>query len=137
MFNTELEKSYWLKIFNKVKKNELDSWAYTWNLCLWYYGKLVVTPKFNLVKNIGYGKNATRTYVKGNNLSYKVKKLKKPYEIETQKFINNLADSYVFKNHLRGKNFLWPYRFFYFIKILLINPQFLIFKFNKLLNHEK
>ena len=137
LFNTELEKSYWLKIFNKVKKNELDSWAYTWNLCLWYYGKLVVTPKFNLVKNIGYGKNATRTYVKGNNLSYKVKKLKKPYEIETQKFINNLADSYVFKNHLRGKNFLWPYRFFYFIKILLINPQFLIFKFNKLLNHEK
>jgi hypothetical protein len=133
LFNTEIEKNYWLKIFNNVKENKIDSWAYPWNLCLWYHGKLVVIPKFNLVKNIWYGKNATRTYLKTDNLTYKVKKMKKPYNHEYGKFINQQADNYVFKNHFKGKNYLWPYRLFYIIKIILTNPRFFMFKFNQIL----
>ena len=47
---------------NKIYKNKIDSWAYPWNLCLWYNKMLVLTPKFNLVENIGAWK-VSNTYI--------------------------------------------------------------------------
>ena len=111
-----------------VSKNQIDSWAYPWNLCLWYKKKIIVTPKFNLVKNIGYGKSATHTFNKNENISYSIKKLKKPYKFTKNMKINSFADDYVFKNHLKGFNFLWPNRLFFLIKTVLTNPYFVIFK---------
>jgi len=111
-----------------VSKNQIDSWAYPWNLCLWYKKKIIITPKFNLVKNIGYGKSATHTFNKNENLIYSIKKLKKPYIFPKNMKINSFADDYVFKNHLKGLNFLWPNRLFFLIKTVLTNPYFVIFK---------
>ncbi len=133
VFNSDLEKKYWLKIFKNVKKNKIDSWAYPWNLCLWYHNKIIVTPKSNLVRNIGFSKDATHTYLKSDNVSYQVKKLKKPYIKELNYKINQQADNYVFKNHFKGQNYLWPYRFIYIINLLITNPQFLIFRIFRLL----
>ena len=33
---------------------EINSWAYSNQLCNWYYGRLTVTPNENLVKNFGF-----------------------------------------------------------------------------------
>ena len=133
IFNSKLEKKYWIKIFDNVKENNINSWAYPWNLCLWYHKKIVLTPKFNLVSNIGISKDATHTYFKNDNVSYQVKKLKKPYIKHTSMQINDMADNYVFKNHLKGQNYLWPYRLLYIINLFIHNPQFLIMKISKFL----
>ena len=85
-------------LFNNVLENKIDSWAYLWNLCLWYNGKVVLTPKYNLVKNIGYGNSATHTFVKGDNLNYKTTKLNFPYLPPINDKINIIADNYVFYN---------------------------------------
>ncbi len=134
LFNLSLEKRYWTKIFNNSYKNKIDSWAYPWNLCLWYNKMLVLTPKFNLVENIGAGKSATHTYIKSDNVNYKVKLLKKPYKNTELIKINIKADNYVFYNHFRAKNYLWPYRLNYILKLLIFNPGFILFKLRKFLN---
>ena len=135
IFNSELEKKYWIKIFDNVQKNNINSWAYPWNLCLWYHKKIVLTPKFNLVNNIGITKDATHTYYKNDNVNYKIKKLKKPYIKHTSMQINEKADNFVFKNHLKGRNYLWPYRLFYIINLVFHNPRFIIMKISKILKN--
>ena len=64
---------------------KIDSWAYPWNLCLWFNNKLVLTPKYNLVKNIGYGNSATTTFLKNKNLIYKTRKLREALCISNKK----------------------------------------------------
>ena len=49
--------------------------------------------------------------------------------------INDVADNYVFKNHLKGQNYLWPYRLLYIINLFIHNPQFLIMKISKFLTN--
>ena len=133
LFKNNIEKRYWAKIFNKVFNNKIDSWAYPWTLCLWKCNKLIITPKVNLVTNIGFDTEATRTYNIGEKFDYNVSKLSKPY-IEPLKIeVNNDADKYVFKNHFKGKNFLWPYRIYYILKFFLTSPMNFFRKLTKLI----
>ena len=134
IFNIKNESLYWNKIFNNVFEGKIDSWAYPWNLCLWYNNKTVLTPKCNLVKNIGFGNSATHTFIKSDNLNYNTAKLSFPYKAPVNDKINIIADNYVFYNHFNGMNYLWPYRLFYILKIILINPSFVSFKLKKYFN---
>ena len=134
LFNLKHEILYWKKIFNNVSKNKIDSWAYPWNLCLWYNNKIVLTPKYNLVKNVGYGNSATHTFVNSHNLNYSTTKLNFPYKSPQINKVNMEADNYVFYNHFQGVNYLWPYRMIYVLKLILNNPRFVIFKLKKYFN---
>jgi len=58
---SRLERKYWEDIFEKTYAGKLDSWAYRWTLSCWRHGMLTVTPKTNLVRNIGSGEGATHT----------------------------------------------------------------------------
>ena len=40
---------------------QIDTWDYPWTASVWYQGGLTVTPNVNLVKNIGFGPDATHT----------------------------------------------------------------------------
>ena len=76
-----------------------------------------------MVKNIGFGANSTHSILSDKKINYLNKsKLKKdilhPKLIKT----NNNADKYVFDQHFRGKNYIWPYRLFYIVKIIVLNP---------------
>jgi hypothetical protein len=52
-FDTEEERSYWLWIFRKMAKGEIDTWDYQWQFSIWRAGGLSVIPNANLVSNIG------------------------------------------------------------------------------------
>lgn len=52
---------YWTKRFEMVHSNEVDSWAYVWTFSCWCQSGLTILPNINLVSNIGFGKDATRT----------------------------------------------------------------------------
>lgn len=120
----KVERKYWENIFNKVYKDEVDSWAYPWTASVWYNGGLTATPNVNLVSNIGFSEDASHTLSKDNKFS------KLP--VESLKIIKHVkktdrnidADLWVFNNHYEGKYLRFPYNILlirilrYFLSIL-------------------
>ena len=58
---------YWMKNFEFVRSGALDTWDYQWFYCVWINNGLVIRPNINLIKNIGFGADATHT-LKSNKL---------------------------------------------------------------------
>ena len=52
---------YWISIFDMISSGALDSWAYFWIYHQFLYRKKNIISSINLVKNIGFGDNATHT----------------------------------------------------------------------------
>lgn len=52
---------YWLKIFSNLARGQIDTWDYQWILTLWRNQAFCIRPTANLVKNIGFGPQATHT----------------------------------------------------------------------------
>ena len=57
-----IERKYWEKIFNRMYRNEIDTWDYPWTASVWFHAGLTATPNVNLVSNIGFGPDATHTF---------------------------------------------------------------------------
>ena len=92
------ESRYWLDIFDRVYSKKIDSWAYPWLASSWYFGGNTITPNINLVKNMGFGSNATNTQNK-NGLEELCTSILPPMIIHPLSLEpNNVADKYVFKN---------------------------------------
>lgn len=64
LFNTSREKKYWYNIFDKTFKGRVDTWDFQWNYSVWRNRGLAVYPFTNLIKNIGFGLDATHTIVR-------------------------------------------------------------------------
>lgn len=56
-----VERKYWMQIFDRMYRHEIDTWDYPWMASVWYRGGLTATPNVNLVTNIGFGPDATHT----------------------------------------------------------------------------
>lgn len=53
---------YWERIFKSVIEGKINNiWSYQWTFACWVQGSLSITPKVNLVSNIGFGTDATNT----------------------------------------------------------------------------
>ena len=52
---------YWTMIFDKTFNNEIDTWDYQWTFACWANDSPCIIPASNMVKNIGYGEDATHT----------------------------------------------------------------------------
>lgn len=50
---------YWLKIFDKVYNDQVNTWDYQWTYSIWKNNGLTILPQQNLVKNIGFGESFT------------------------------------------------------------------------------
>ena len=129
LHKNRIERRYWEKIINKVKKEKIDSWAYVWTYSMWLYKGIAIIPKKNLIKNIGFDIYATNSikeetkHLKSHSLNFKTQ-LKKP-----KKFIPLIQnDDYVFNNHFQGKNYLWPWIIFKILKLGLYNPKIFVKK---------
>jgi len=64
IFNkSELKKR--TSIFDRVKKNGIDTWDYQWSFTLYKNSQYTVIPKNNFILNLGFGEDSTHT--KGKN----------------------------------------------------------------------
>jgi hypothetical protein len=54
-------KKYWQNVFEEMKQQKIDTWDYQWTFSLWGNRQLTVLPNTNLIKNIGFGADATHT----------------------------------------------------------------------------
>lgn len=52
---------YWRWKFDQVHSGEIDAWAYVWRFSCWMHEGLTAVPRKNLIRNIGFGAEATRT----------------------------------------------------------------------------
>ena len=55
------EVRYWRQILDKVHAGGIDTWDYQLNFTVWAQRMLTILPQKNLVKNIGFGIDATHT----------------------------------------------------------------------------
>ena len=62
------ERRYWNRALESVFLGELDTWDYQWALACWIQNGLAITPRVNLVSNLGFRADATHT-TQGSGLS--------------------------------------------------------------------
>jgi hypothetical protein len=107
-----LERRYWSKIFERVRVEQIDSWAYPWTASVWYHGGLTATPNVNLVSNIGFGPDSTHTASANSPLAgmgtASLGTLQHPATV-TQDVD---ADRYVFDHTFGGRLMRFPYSLF-------------------------
>ncbi len=60
-FPKMIERYYWKSIFQYVYEGNVDSWGYRWVYSIWANSGLSIAPARNLVRNIGFGADATHT----------------------------------------------------------------------------
>ncbi|BDQ03134.1 hypothetical protein [Ignavibacterium sp.] len=63
------EKKYWLRKFELVYNNQVDTWDYQWLYTIWKNKALCITPVKNLATNIGFRDDATHTVNKNSKLA--------------------------------------------------------------------
>ena len=61
-FSNKKTRDYWVSVFRKMKAGKSDTWDYQWTFCLWVKNYLTIIPNKNLIKNIGFGADATHTF---------------------------------------------------------------------------
>jgi hypothetical protein len=67
--NQSKEKKYWLRKFELVYNNQVDTWDYQWLYTIWKNRGLCITPAKNLATNIGFGEDATHTVNRNSKLA--------------------------------------------------------------------
>ncbi len=98
-------RSYWEEIFDRMYREEIDSWAYSWKASAWYHGGLTATPNVNLVSNIGFGPEATHTQVESPVSRLQVASLGPivhPERVEVHKKADNFTYWFAFKGRRQG-----------------------------------
>lgn len=101
-----LERRYWAAIFDRMKRNEIDTWDYPWTASVWHQGGLTATPNVNLVTNIGFGPDGTHTVTESDQEGMPVAPLgplTHPSVIKQDK----PADRYVFDHVFGGIHQRW------------------------------
>lgn len=90
---------FWQEIFCKMNQKKIDTWDYQWQYAIWNNNGVAIVPDRNLIRNLGFGADATHTteeHAYGNLKTYEMGEIKHPSVIE----INKEADAALFKlNH--------------------------------------
>jgi len=61
LFNNKKTVEYWVKTFQTMKKQLINTWDYQWTFTLWNAKQLTILPNVNLIENVGFGADATHT----------------------------------------------------------------------------
>lgn len=89
------EQKYWIDIFERVFKGDIDTWDYQWMYACWCQSSLSILPESNLVSNIGFGADGTHT--SNDNLKSRLP-ISDIWEIKHPPFVtrHKRADTYTF-----------------------------------------
>lgn len=95
--------AYWQCVFQKIYDGEINTWDYQLTFASWFENKLNILPNVNLVKNIGFGNNATHTRDSNNKFSNMNIEAYCNEIIPSKKAINYSADQFTYYNALNPK----------------------------------
>ncbi len=91
------EKKYWTKFFEKINSGKLEHWDIKWIFAIWNNNGISITPNVNLVKNVGFGYDATHTFKHDDMMvvnTDEIGEIIPPSSIT----VNREADAYLFKH---------------------------------------
>ena len=98
VFKDPFEKQHWSNTLDSQYAGEIDTWDFPWAYALWANQGLSILPEVNLVKNIGFGPDATHTTDAESRLSElpvgSVTELQHPGRLS----VNEEADRYTWEN---------------------------------------
>lgn len=98
-FESSIERTYWERNFDATYNGQIDTWAYPFAAHQWRAGGLTATPNVNLVKNLGFGPDATHT--KGEDASPSIGNLGEIVH-PTHIVRDSAADRHTFRHHYLG-----------------------------------
>ncbi|MFA6476209.1 MAG: hypothetical protein WCV68_02205 [Candidatus Paceibacterota bacterium] len=93
-FTDQRMQKYYLSLFDRLYRNEIDTWDGQWVYSIYEQNGLSIIPNVNLVSNIGFGPNATHTKVEGILSKIPVGKIEKiihPTKVEANEEADNLT----------------------------------------------
>ena len=106
------EEAYWNRIFGRMASGELSTWDYSWISWFWMQGWVSITPAQNLVRNVGFGPDATNTRdVLVKTGMEREDLLSAPFRGPMEIKADTELDRAVFLNHLlqqEGRLSFWP-----------------------------
>jgi hypothetical protein len=126
--DSNIKKRYFNKIYNLIKSNKIDSWAFLWMLIGVSNGSKFILPKHNLVKNTGTqtrGANYMPSNFEYSNFKTVQFKIKHHPKKNSH---NKKLDTFLFYHNNRPKNLLYPWRIIFIIKSLLFDTKFFFTK---------
>ena len=91
-------KDYWTQIFDRVHKSEIDTWDYQWTFSCWAQGGLTILPSCNLVRNIGFGQEATHTKSANSRMELPLEGMVFPLTHPQKVIRDSKADEWTDKN---------------------------------------
>jgi hypothetical protein len=90
----------------KAYKGDIDTWDYQWILSNYLNNGLVITPRVNLIKNIGFGSEATHTTEINSKLCVETQEMPIPLNHPLVMLSNNVYDDYLYNEIFQWKP-LW------------------------------
>jgi hypothetical protein len=78
IFPNPTEFQFWKRMFNKVTKENFNTWDFQWVYHNLKNNRLNIMPNVNLVKNIGFGKDASHTNHPSPYANMKIQKMDFP-----------------------------------------------------------
>jgi hypothetical protein len=96
---------FWTWFFDKTFNTQMDTWDVQWTFTCWVKGSPSIIPASNLVKNIGYGEDATHTTggepdIVANSKPAEINfPLKHPHEIKRE-----LSNDLIIQHHIFNFN---------------------------------
>lgn len=122
-----IEIKYWTKLIDKYYNKSIVSWDNIFGVSMWKNKSFCVLPNINMIKNIGFDYDATYGFnkkYKTPNIIHHNNNIKHPSTLR----VNLHADKVIFNEFYKAKNLLYPWRFFYIIQLIFLNPDYVINK---------
>ena len=102
IYKSKTIKKYWKLIFNKLSKEEINTWDYQLTYLSLKENGLNIIPSINLVKNIGVDSKSTNINKKSRNTNLRANKIKfplnHPKKISTQENIESKIEERCYLN---------------------------------------
>lgn len=89
------EALYWDRVFQGVYDHSVDTWDSQWTLAIFAHGMVNVVPSVNMIKNIGFGPQATHTLGMSIYADMKTVGMSFPLIHPIVRAANNEADKYI------------------------------------------
>jgi hypothetical protein len=98
---------FWASRFNKTFDGQMDSWVFPYLLSCWLDHGLAVTPNRNLVRNIGFGQEATHTRNGRNYMEYPAEPMPFPLIHPPFMVCDRLSDRETFRRRCLPEQKSW------------------------------
>lgn len=98
IFDSPSAVRYWTSIFDRTYAGDINSWAYAWQYNIWMNAGLNILPESNLVRNVGFGDEATNTRGE-SNLSIPAQPLDEPFRHPPSLVRHRVADAFTQYRH--------------------------------------